>query len=57
MKMFSSIRIIKVSNGFLVIKENIEELWIRPEDNLHYIQEYDVSYKLRDIMEEDNATE
>lgn len=57
MKSFTSIRIVKVGSGFIAIKEKFDELWLTPDDEVTYFQQYDIDYKLRDILEEDNATE
>lgn len=63
MKSFTSIRIVKVGSGFIAIKEKFDELWLEPDDKVTYFQQYDLDYKLRDLLqdepdgEEDNATE
>lgn len=57
MKNFPSVRIVKVGSGFIVIKEKVDELWLTPDDKMTYVQWYDLDYKLRDLMEEENATE
>ena len=57
MKTFPSVRIVQVGSGFIVIKEKVDELWLTPDDKMTYVPFYELDYKLRDFMEEENATE
>ena len=61
MKAFKSVRVIDVGIGFIAIKEKVDELWLTPEDEMKFIQTWDLSYALREMMEdkkeETNAAE
>jgi hypothetical protein len=59
MKEFQTLRIIKTDAGFIILKENIEELWLYPKEEMKFMQTWDVPYQLRDMFteEEKNATE
>lgn len=53
MKAFNSVRVINVGVGFIVIKEKVDELWLTPEDEMKFIQTWDLSYALREMMEDE----
>lgn len=59
MKEFQTLRVIKTDAGFIILKENIEELWLFPKEEMKFMQTWDLPYQLRDMFteEEKNATE
>lgn len=59
MKEFQTLRVIKTDAGFIILKENIEELWLFPKEEMKFMQTWDLPYQLRDMFteEEKNAAE
>ena len=59
MKQFQTIRIVKAGGGFIILKEQLEELWLVPGEDIQFKSYYDLPYQLRDmfIEEENNAAE
>ena len=59
MKEFQTLRVIKTDAGFIILKENIEELWLFPKEEMKFMQTWDLPYQLRDMFteEENNAAE
>ncbi|CAB4139218.1 hypothetical protein UFOVP336_27 [uncultured Caudovirales phage] len=59
MKEFQTLRVIKTDAGFIILKENIEELWLFPKEKMKFMQTWDLPYQLRDLFteEENNAAE
>jgi hypothetical protein len=59
MKEFQTLRVIKTGAGFIILKENIEELWLFPKEEMKFMQTWDLPYQLRDMFteEENNAAE
>lgn len=51
MKTFNTLRIVPTQDGYIVIKEQVAELWIEPDDVVFHLNKFDLPYKLRDMMD------
>lgn len=59
MKQFQTLRVVNTDAGFIILKEQLEELWLVPGEDIKFMAYYDLPYQLRDmfIEEENNAAE
>lgn len=59
MKQFQTLRVVKTDAGFIILKEQLEELWLVPGEDIKFMAEYDLPYQLRGMFLEEvkNAAE